>query len=144
MRVDIEKYVANCHLRKEQRNSSRTSSNLRVPLTEAPFDTISTDLFQLPQSHQGSRYLLVCVDHFSRVVVLAPIKSKTAQAVAHALVTHLIRPYTTSRVLLSDNGTEFSTTVIAEICANFEIAQTFTTPYHPASNGLVERANKDT
>ncbi len=75
-------------------------------------------------------------------MVLAPIKSKTAQAVAHALVTHLICPYTTPRVLLSDNGTEFCNTVIAEICANFEITQTFTTPYHPASNGLVERANR--
>ncbi len=75
-------------------------------------------------------------------MVLAPIKSKTAQAVAHALVAHLICPYTTPRVLLSDNVTEFCNTVIAEICANFETTQTYTTPYHPASNGLVERANR--
>ncbi len=32
--------------------------------------------------------------------------------------------------------------VIAEICSQFSIIQCVTAPYHPASNGLVERANR--
>ncbi len=31
---------------------------------------------------------------------------------------------------------------MAEICSKFRITQTFTAAYHPASNGLVERANR--
>ncbi len=37
---------------------------------------------------------------------------------------------------------EFRNTVVAEICSQFGITQTFTAAYHPASNGLVERANR--
>ncbi len=106
------------------------------------WDVISTDLVQLPASHQSSRYLLVCVDHLSRYVVLAPVKDKSAKSVAHALITHLICPFSAPRVLLSDNGTEFRNQLLEEICKQFGIKQCFTVSYHPASNGLVERANR--
>ncbi len=62
--------------------------------------------------------------------------------VAHAIVSHLICPYTTPPVLLSDNGTEFKNQILADICSQYNIKQTFITAHHPASNGLVERTNK--
>ncbi len=85
---------------------------------------------------------MVCVDHLSRYVVLAPVKDKSAKSVAHALITPLICPFFTPRVLLSDNGTEFRNQLLEEICKQFGIKQCFTVSYHPASNGLVERANR--
>ncbi len=115
---------------------------LQYPLPEVPWDVISTDLLQLPQSHHGSRYLLVCVDHLMRFVVLVPLNDKTATVVAHALVTHLFCPFSTPRVILSDNSAEFQNAVVSKICSQFGIKQTFTAAYHPASNGLVERANR--
>ncbi len=89
-----------------------------------------------------STYILVCVDHFSRFVVLAPLRNKSAVTVAHPIVSHLICPYTTPRVLLSDNGTEFTNQILADICSHYNIMQTFITAHHPASNGLVERTNR--
>ncbi len=44
--------------------------------------------------------------------------------------------------MLSDNGADFRNAVVAQICSKFGIIQTFTAAYHPASNGLVERANR--
>ncbi len=96
---------------------------------------------QLPRSSQSSGYILVCVDHFSRFVDLALLRDKSAATVAHALVSHLICPYTTPRVL-TDNGTEFKNQVLADICYQYEVKQTFITGHHPASNGLVERMNR--
>ncbi len=116
---------------------------LQYPLPENPWDIVSIDLIQLPQSQYGSRYLLVCVNHLTRYVILAPLKDKTATAVAHALVAHLFCPFSTARVILSDNGAEYRNGVVTEICSQFGISQTFTAAYHPASNGLVERANKN-
>ncbi len=83
----------------------------------------------------------MCVDHYSRFVVLAPIKNKTATFVAHALVIQLICPYTMPRILLSNNGAEFRNAILAEICNQY-ITQTFTVAYHPMSNGLFERAKR--
>ncbi len=72
-------------------------------------------------SECGSKYLLVMIDHFSRYVILAPLKEKSAHAVAHAIVTNLICEYSVPRVLLSDNGAEFRNKVLAEICGQFGI-----------------------
>ncbi len=70
------------------------------------------------------------------------IKEKSARAVAHAIVTKLICDHSAPRVLLSDNGAEFRSKVLAEICSQFGINQNFTVAYHPASNGLVERSDR--
>ncbi len=107
-----------------------------------PWDVVNIDLLQLPASYQGFKYLLVCVDHLSRYVVLAPLKDKTARSVAHALITHLFCPYSAPRELLSDNRAEFRNALLEEISEKFGVKQCFTVTYHPASNGLVERANR--
>ncbi len=77
-----------------------------------------------PSCSQGSVNILVCVDHFSRFVVLAPLRNKYAGTIAHAIMSHVICPYTTPRVLLSDNGTEFKNQILADICSQYNIKQT--------------------
>ena len=143
MRVDVVDHVSRCvSCAKHKGVTSGPAPMLGYPPPAQPWDVVAMDLLQLPKSRQGSQYLLVCVDHFSRFVVLSPVKAKTAPAIAHALVTHLFCPHTTPRVLLSDNGTEFRNALLSEICAKYNIKQTFTVAYHPSSNGLVERANR--
>ena len=143
LRVDTEAYVSNCVKCAQHKGTvPKPAPILEYPPPERPWDVVAMDLLQLPASYQGSKYLLVCVDHFSRFVVLAPLKDKTAGVVAQALITHLFCPYSTPRVLLSDNGSEFRNALIAEICKQYNIKQAFTVTYHPASNGLVERANR--
>ncbi len=115
---------------------------LEYPLLVGPFDVVGIDLLQLPRSTQCSVYILVCVDHVSHFVVLPPLRNNSAATVAHAIVSHLICPYTTLRVLLSDNGTEFKNQILADICSKYNMKQTFVTARHPASNGLVERTNR--
>ncbi len=142
MHLVIEKYTAQCFSCAETKDTSTTAPMLEYPLPAGPFDVVGIDLLQLPCSIQGSVYVLVCFDHFSRSTVLAPLPNKSATTVAHTIVSHLIFPYTTLRVLLSDNGTEFKNQVLQEICTRFNIQQTFITSHHLGSNGLVERTNR--
>ncbi len=116
MHLDIEKHIAQCFSCAETKGTTTTAPILEYPLPAGPFDFVGIDLLQLPRSIQGSIYALVCVDHFSRFTVLAPLLNKSATAVAHAIVSHLICPYTSPCVLLSDNGTEFKNQVLQEIC----------------------------
>ncbi len=142
MRLDIEKNIAQCLSCAETNGTTQTAPNLEYPLPAGPFDVVGIDLLQLPRSIQGSIYVLVCVDHFSPFTVLAPLPNKSATTMAYAIVSHLICPYTTPRVLLSDNGTEFKNQVLPDICTQFHIQQIFITSHHPASNGLIERTNR--
>ncbi len=142
MRIDVEKHILQSLSCAQTKGTTSTAPILEYPLPAGPFDVVSIDLLQLPRSTQGSVYILVCVDHFSRFVVLAPLHSKSAVTVAHAILSHLICPYTTPRVLLSDNGMEFKNQILADICSQYNIKQTVITAYHPASNDLVERTNR--
>ncbi len=144
MRIDIERHIAQCLSCAETKGTTQTAPILEYPLSARPFEVVGIDLLHLPRSIQGStyEYVLVFVDHFSHFTVLAPLLNKSATTVAHALVSNLICPYTTPRVLLNDNGTEFRNQILQNICTQFNIQQTFITTHHPASNVLVERTNR--
>ncbi len=95
MRIDIEKHILQCYSCSQTKGTTSTAPILEYPLPAGPLDVVGIDLLQPPRSIQGSFYILVCVDHFSRFVVLAPLRNKSAVTVAHAIVSHLIFPYTT-------------------------------------------------
>ncbi len=144
LRVDVKSHVAQCLCCAQYRGTVKDPAPmLQYPLPESSWDIASTNLLHLPQNQCGSRYLLVCFDHLTRYVVLALLKNKTATQVAHALVTHLFSSFSTPRVMLSDKGAEFRNAVVTQICSQFGITQAFTAAYHPASNELVERANRN-
>ncbi len=116
MRSDVEAHVSKCIQCAQHKGTvPRPALILECPPPSRPWDLVSIDLLQLPASYQRSKYLLICVDHLSRYVVLATQKDKTAKSVAHALITHLFCPYSAPRVLLSDNGAEFHNTLLEEI-----------------------------
>ncbi len=144
MRVDADAYVDRCVKCAQHKGTvPRPAPILEYPPSDRPWDVFFIALLQLPVSHQCSRYLLVCVDHLFRYVVVAPMKDESAKSIARALITHQICPFSTPRVLLSDNGTEFRNQLLEEICKQFSIKQCFTVSYHPASNGFEERANRN-
>ncbi len=94
MRVDINRYAAQCISFAKHKGTTKGPAPMpQYPPPVCPWDVVSIDLLQLPTSCLGSQYLLLCVDNFSRFVVLVPVKNKTAVSVAHALVTQLICPY---------------------------------------------------
>ncbi len=80
MRTDVEAHVSKCTECAQHKGTvPRPAPILEYPPPNRPWDVVSIDLLQLPASYQGSKYLLVCVDHLSRYVVLAPLKNKTAK-----------------------------------------------------------------
>ncbi len=115
MRNDVEKNISQCLSCAQTKGTTSTALILEYPFPAGPFDVVGIDLLQLPHSTQGSVYIL---DHFSRFVVLAPLRNKSAVTVAHAILSHLICPNTTPRVLLSDNGMEFKNQIIYERMCN--------------------------
>ncbi|KAK4326756.1 hypothetical protein Pmani_002773 [Petrolisthes manimaculis] len=143
MRRDINNHIDLCH------TCARTKGNihphvpiLSYPIPSSPWDVIAIDLLKLPITERGNQYMLVCVDHFSRFSVLVPIPNKAAQTVARAILNYVICPFTTPKVILSDNGTEFVNQVLISLCKEFNIKKANVLPYRSSANGLVERHNR--
>ena len=91
---------------------------------------------------KGNRYVLVMVDCFSRWTEACPLPDKTALAVADAVFQHIVCRFGMPMVIHSDQGREFENKVMHELCLLCGSHKTRTTPYHPESDGLVERFNR--
>lgn len=114
------------------------------PIPSTPMTALTMDLLgPLPMSDNGMRYILVVKDFTTRYVILQALPDKTTVSVACALKASVFTHYGTPETLLSDNGTEFVSETINLLCKAYNIKKVQTAPYHPASNGLVERVNRE-
>ena len=105
-------------------------------------ERIAVDIMgPLPQTNDGNLYIMVVGDYFSKWTEAYPLKNHTAQTVADVLVEQFVARFGVMRSLHSDQGREFESDLIAELCKLLRIHKTRTVPYNPKSDGLVERAN---
>ena len=91
---------------------------------------------------KGNRYVLVIVDCFSRWTEACPLPNKTALAVTDAFFQLIVCRFGMPVVIHSDQGREFENNLMQELCLLCGAHKTRPTPYHPASDGLVERFNR--
>ena len=68
-------------------------------------------------------------------------KIQTAQATAKLLWENFIRHYGFPEKFLSDQGRNFESELISELCKLAKVEKVHTTPYHPMTNGQCERSN---
>ena len=107
------------------------------------WDRVAMDLLDMSvTTPKGNRYVLVRLDCFSRWTEACPLPNKTALAVADAFFQHIVCRLGMPSVIHSDQGREFENNLMQELCLLCGAHKTRTTPYHPASDGLVERFNR--
>jgi len=94
-----------------------------------------------PLTKAGNEYILVLQDYFTKWLELWALPDRKASTVAKCLVEFMQR-YGTIHKLHSDQGREFESVLISEVCKLWEVEKTRTQPYTPWSDGMVERANR--
>jgi len=101
------------------------------------------DIFgPFPTSSSGNRYLLVIIDCFTKWVEAFPLKNFRARTVAEVFVNQFISRFGVPLELDTDQGRNFDSRLFAELSLFLEIKKTRTTPFHPQSNGIVERQHQ--
>ena len=119
----------------------------RAPLVSIqvghPMQLVATDIVgPFPESTSGNSYVLVAADYFTRWVEAYPIPCQEAAVVAKKLVDEMFCRFSPPEQLLSDQGRQFESQLLAEVCKIMGIQKSRTTPYHPQCDGLVERWNR--
>lgn len=96
----------------------------------------------LPESNNGNSYVLVVGDYCSKWMEALPVPNQEAPTVAEKLVDEVFLQFSPPEQLHSNQGRQFESVLIAEVCKLLQIRKTRTTPYHPQCDGLVERFNR--
>jgi hypothetical protein len=96
----------------------------------------------LPRSNKGNRFILVIGDYFTKWIEAVPMPNQVATTVAEALVTNFIARFGTPMEIHSDQGTNFESELLKEICTLLGVHKTRTTAFRPQSDGFIERFNR--
>jgi len=90
--------------------------------------------------HQNYKYVLTCVDHFSKFKWCFLIPNKEPKTILERLEI-VFSTFTKPDVFQSDNGTEFKNSLIKNYCENKKIKFINGGVRHPQSQGVVEKIN---
>ena len=113
-----------------------------VPVS-GKFERVAMDLLDVSViSGKGHKYILVVCDYFTKYTEAYPLTDKTARSVADALMDKWLPTFGFPLYLHSDQGKEINNTMVHKLSELLGTVKTKTTPYHPRSDGLLERFNR--
>ena len=112
------------------------------PIITEPFSRIAMDIVgPLPLSRRGNRYILVVCDYATWYPEAVALKTIDAETIAEELVT-LFSRVGIPQEILTDQGANFTSHLLTELYKMLRVRPIRTTPYHPQTDGLVERFNQ--
>ena len=139
---DIADYCRTCEVcqRSQPRRPARAEM-VPMPLITKPFQRIAMDLVgPLPRTQRGNRFILTICDYATRYPEAIALPSTEAPRISKELVAVFARVGIPDEIL-SDQGTNFMSTLLEEVYRLLQVKRIRTSPYHPQTDGLVERFN---
>ena len=107
-----------------------------------PMEIVWLDYLTLERSKGGFEKILVITDHFSRYAQAILTRNETTKTTARVLFDNYIVHYGFPARIHSDQGANFESNLIKELCKTAGVEKSRTTLYHPMGNGQVERFNQ--
>ena len=112
-----------------------------LPVIKEPFTRIAMDVFgPLNRTKAGNKYILVLMDYATKWPEAFALRNVTAETIVNCLIEVTAR-IGVPQELLTDNGSNFMSKVMKKYCSMTGIKQIRTSPYHPQTDGMVERYN---
>jgi len=140
-RRDVQRYCRQCpNCISYHRGHLPRSGPLQPMLTGNVLERCHVDITgPHPQTPRGSKYILTCVDAFSKWAEAFALPNREAKTVARVLVEQVFCRLGTPLALLTDNAGELDGRLIQEICQLLEIDKQRTSFYRPQTNSVAER-----
>ena len=115
---------------------------INVPCVPEPFSTIQIDIVgPLPKTSKGNEYILTMLDVSTKYLHAVPLRRISAKLIVEHLINffgHFGMPV----ILQTDGASYFTGRVFENALAELGIQHRVSSPYHPQTQGAVERSQQ--
>jgi hypothetical protein len=146
MEKDLHSFIAacpNCQTHQRQRpRQEREYAQLVTDQWIQPFQRWGLDLIGvLPKTRQGNRWIITAIDYATGWPIAKALPEATEEAVAEFIFSEIYMHYGAPQELFTDGGKNLWGSVVQEYLKKIRTHHHGTSPYHPRTNGKVERLN---
>lgn len=140
---DVGDYVRRCPICQAVKPSQKGPAGLMGrKIIEAPWQIVSSDIMgPLPLTSDHFQYIIVFQCLLTKWVELKALRRANAQSVCSSFLSRVVYRFGCPRVLLTDNGTEYSNHEVDSLLDELGVHHFSSPPYHPQSNPT-ERVNR--
>ena len=144
MRSEVREIIETCVACQRKAEAQKDQRHTYATVIDGyPFQRLSLDFVgPLPPSRRRNSYLLTVKDGCTRWIEAFPIKEATAEKVAEKLENEVFSRFGYPETLHSDQGRQFTGTLMKQLGELLDIVVTHTPAYNPKSNP-VERTHRD-
>jgi len=144
LKKTVKQYIARCEVCQKTKSNLKTKQPMLITSTVTKsFERICLDIVgPLPQTSLGNQFILTMQDELTRYALAVALSATDAQTVAQAFVECFVCIYGIPKSILTDCGTNFLSDVFKQMCKLLDIEKSQTTPFHPQTNGFLERSHK--
>lgn len=143
MRQDVINFIKTCI--PCQQNKSCRLPQLPIHLIKEPdhrFKHIHLDLIGKLSGDPEYSYTLNIRDRFTGYLTVIPLIESNSETILNAFITNYISKFGIPEIIVTDNASNLNSETIQLFVKKLSIKHINSTPYHPASNGLIERPNQ--
>ena len=132
----VKRYIKACHtcLKTKPKYMKNRPIYGRIPVDYAPMQDLSIDIKMMPQAFGGYHLLLVITCDQTNFMIAVPLRDRTVQTVAEALIYRVIYLFGPPRQIISDEATEFTSAIIQAILCMLNCRLKVISPYNHGSS----------
>ena len=140
MHTDVASYLNSCPrcLRRKFQADQAPLLNIEV---NQPLELVHLDYLKIELSKGNVKNVLIVTDNFTRYAQAFPSKSQTALTTAKLLWNNFILHYGFPAKIITDQGQNFESELIENLCQVAGVKKLPTSSYHPQTNGQCEHFN---
>ena len=144
MVYDVRFWIQSCDVCQRRKQQQPTpKAPLQIQVSGVPNERVAMDILgPLVETTQGNKYVLCITDYFTKFTQAIPLPNQMSETVAKAFVSEWLHVYGEPDQVHTDQGRNFESELMHQLYEVYGIDKTRTSPYHPQSDGQVERFNK--
>lgn len=131
LRGEVESYCHSCLTCIQRKTLPVRAAPVSHLQSQKPLDLVCIEFLCLEPDTGGRNSILVVTDHFTHYAQAYPTRDQKASTVAKVLVEKFFIHYGLPVQIHSDQGRDFESRLVHQLCTLLGIKKSRTTPYHP-------------